>query len=179
MSGFTLRSTEDIEAIRLSIISNCEKSVSRIKQNDADPLRAMFEMKFQATGFHPSAGYALNLVEQINQTFTYLCALEAASLLFDWHQGLNGLSIYPGAHAPKGTLDIEALEQPNFLGAETFAAVTPTNNRKLIKDLEKLRDREEEYRYVFFISPTHMVTSRQERLEKYGVHVWSIWPFQN
>ncbi|MCR9140546.1 MAG: hypothetical protein NXI27_31655 [Alphaproteobacteria bacterium] len=178
MSGFNLQSKDEIECIRENIRSNAAKSLRKLQEIDRDPLRVMFEMKFQPIGFHPNAGYALNLVEQINQTFTYLCAVEAAAMLFDWHHELKGLIVYPGAHAPQGTLDIEALDQANFLGAEVFSAVKPTNNRKLQKDLEKLKHRQEDNRYVFFVCPTHKETARQTSLEKYGVHVWSIWPFE-
>ena len=35
-------------------------------------------MKFEMAGFYPIQGHALNVVEQINQTWTYVVALAAA-----------------------------------------------------------------------------------------------------
>ena len=79
----------------------------------------------------------------------------------------------PGAHSPKGTLDVESLK-PGLVGAETFAAVKPENNRKLSKDLLKLANRPELHRYVFFMSPDFPSTKRLHEKEKDGVKVYSI-----
>lgn len=177
MSGFTIESADEIPGLRKTVEHNSRKALDYIKRTESEPLDAFFRMKFTPIGFHPTSGHELNLIEQINQTFTYLCALEASEFLFRRHKGLKGLQVYPGAHAPKGSLDIEALDEPGLVGAEIFAAVTPRNNQKLKKDLEKLRGRSEQYRYIFFIALTHEETSRQPQLEDFGVEVHSIWPF--
>ena len=65
-------------------------------------------------------------------------------------------------------------EVEGLVGAETFAAVDPRNNRKLAKDLIKLAGRTEQHRYVFFASPLFPGTTRQPQLERGGVHVWSV-----
>ena len=65
--------------------------------------------------------------------------------------------------------EVEAL-----VGAETFAAVDPRNNRKLAKDLLKLGQRPELNRYVFFASPRFPGTTRLPQMERGGVQVWSI-----
>ncbi|MDJ0993117.1 MAG: hypothetical protein QNI90_06055 [Dinoroseobacter sp.] len=176
MSGLILRNAEEAQIQKQALVENSARSLDYFN-TQREPMAAMFDMKFRPIGFHPTAGHPLNLIEQINQTFSFLCALEASELLFQWHKDLEGLVVYPGAHAPRGTLDIEALNRPGYIGAELFAAVRPANNGKLKKDLEKLRDRSEENRYEFFICPTHPETKRQNDLEDYGVRVWSIWPF--
>jgi hypothetical protein len=43
-------------------------------------------------------------------------------------------------------------EAPGLVGAETFAAVDPRNNKKLELDLQKLAARTEQHRYLFFMS---------------------------
>ena len=63
---------------------------------------------------------------------------------------------------------------PGVVGAETFAAVTLTSNRKLAKDLAKLGARPETQRYVFFGSPRYPDTARLPEKERGGVGVWSI-----
>ena len=60
------------------------------------------------------------------------------------------------------------------VGAETFAAVDPRNNRKLAKDLVKLAQRPELNRYVFFASPMFPGTTRRPQLERGGVQGWSV-----
>jgi len=137
----------------------------------------IFNAKFNTFGFHPISSKPLNLIEQLNQSFTFIAAFEAAKKLFEWHELPNGLLVFPGAHAPKGSLDLEANELPGYLGAETFASVRPNNNGKLKADLVKLSKRPERYRYSFFISPLFPESKRQKELEIEGVQVWSLWPF--
>lgn len=74
----------------------------------------------------------------------------------------------PAAHAAS-ELDImnEAL---GLVGAETFAAVDPKNNKKLEIDLWKLASRTEHHRYLFFTSRrfpgSHDVHRRPRRSER-------------
>ena len=63
-----------------------------------------------------------------------------------------------------------------MVAAETFAAVRPSNNRKLSKDLQKLaRDcPDARARYVFFAAPNYR-HERQHKLETVdGIEVWGI-----
>jgi hypothetical protein len=135
-------------------------------------LAALAKVKFEPIGTHPLERRPLNIIEQVNQTFTYWVALKATELLLDWHPDANGFRLAPGAHAPRGTLDIESLE-PGLVGAETFAG-PPANNRKLAGDLAKLEVREEAHRYVFFTAPKFNETRRNPELERGGVQVWSL-----
>ena len=78
----------------------------------------------------------------------------------------------PGATMSR-PLDIMS-EEPDLVGAETFAAVDPRNNRKLAKDIDKMAKRPERYRYVFFASPLYPGLNRLPKLEREGVEVWSV-----
>lgn len=113
-----------------------------------DPLALLRALKFEPVGRHPIGKHALNAVEQINQTWTYLAALAAVRLLLELHPEAGGFSIAPGAHAAQ-PLDVMS-RAPGVVGAETFAAVDPRNNRKLTNDLDKLIGRNEAHRYVLF-----------------------------
>jgi hypothetical protein len=130
------------------------------------------QMKFKPVGFHPIEGHALNLVEQINQTWTYTVALAAARQLLKLHPDAGGYQLAPGAYA-SAALDIMS-EVEGLVGAETFAAVDPRNNRKLALDLEKMAKRREQHRYVFFLSPKYPGAQSHEQLEREGVQVWSV-----
>jgi hypothetical protein len=127
-------------------------------------------MKFEMVGTHPVDGHALNLVEQINQTWTYMVALAAARQLLVLHPEAGGYRLAPGAHAA-APLDIMR-EAEGLVGAETFASGDPRNNRKLAMDLAKMVARPERYRYIFFLSPKFPGTKRQ--FERDGIQVWSV-----
>ena len=127
-----------------------------------DPLAMLRRMKFKSVGYHPIEGHALNLVEQINQTWTFAVAVAATRQLLQLHPDAGGFQLAPGAHAAL-ELDIMS-EVEGLVGAETFATVHPRNNRKLEADLAKLASRPELHRYVFFLSPNSLATNGAHNL---------------
>jgi len=143
-----------------------------IAAQTGDPLDLLRRMKFETAGFHPIQGHALNVVEQINQTWTYVVALVAVRHLLELRPEAGGYVLAPGAHA---ALDLDIMsEVPGLVGAETFAAVDPKNNKKLEKDLRKLAARSERHRYIFFMSPLFPGSKRLQDLEAGGIQVWSV-----
>jgi hypothetical protein len=138
----------------------------------ADPLAVLHRMKFDPVGKHPVDGHDLNFIEQVNQTWTYLTALAAARQLLLLHPDVGGFKLAPGAHASQ-PLDVMSVAE-GVVGAETFAAVHPRNNRKLANDLDKMGARPEQHRYVFFLSPAYAGSKRRPELERDGVQVWSV-----
>lgn len=142
-----------------------------ISAQSGDPLDMLKRMKFEPIGFHPIEHRPLNLVEQINQLWTYSVAIAASKQLLRLHPDADGFHLAPGAHASQA-LDIMSHKE-GLVGAETFAAVDPRNNKKLQLDIDKLSQRSELHRYVFFMSPMFPKNERQFALEKNGVLVWS------
>lgn len=173
MSIITLHSLADIHDALQRIEQSAVRAQTALAALPRDPLEAMEALKFEPIGSHPLEERPLNIIEQVNQTFTYLAAVKAAGLLMQWHPEAEGFRLAPGAHAPRGTLDVESLT-PGVVGAETFAAVRPENNRKLANDLAKLAGRSERHRYVFFVSPGFPRTERLPEKERDGVKVYSI-----
>jgi hypothetical protein len=150
-----------------------DKAHKWIAQQSSDPIEFLRAVKFEAKGFHPISHHEINLVEQVNQTWTYLVALNAALLLLEWHPDSGGLRLAPGAAAAQ-ELDIMSVN-PGVVGAETFAATSPYSNDKLKKDLVKMNMRSELHRYVFFAAPKFPSTQRCLKLERKGnVPVWSV-----
>ena len=99
-------------------------------------------------------------------------AFAAVLKLIELHPDANGFYVAPGAHM---TIPLDIISRrEGFVGAETFAAVDPRNNRKLTRDLEKMAHRPEQYRYVFFCSPKFPGFQRHPTLETNSVQVWSI-----
>ena len=77
----------------------------------------------------------------MNQTWTYAVTLAASRVLLQLHPEAGGLKLAPGAHVAL-PLDIMSV-QDGLVGAETFAAVDPRNNRKLARDLRMLANHAE------------------------------------
>jgi hypothetical protein len=167
-----IRTTKDADRLIETIRVSARRAHDWIAAQNGDPLDMLKRMKFEPVGFHPVDDRALNVVEQINQTWTYFVAASAAKQLLELHPDVGGFHLAPGAHA---SLELDVMsDAPGMVGAETFAAVDPRNNRKLFLDLQKMVGRSERHRYVFFMSPLHPDPGRLPRLERDGVEVWSL-----
>jgi hypothetical protein len=123
----------EIESWRATILASAAKAADDIRSTTGHGIELLRSLKFEQVGRHPFEDRALNVVEQVNQTFTCLVTLRAAELLFDWHPSLRKIRLNVGT---RGGSDVESLD--STLAAEVFAAVTPTNNRKLAKDIAKV-----------------------------------------
>ncbi|MGC2208479.1 MAG: hypothetical protein WA532_00080 [Candidatus Korobacteraceae bacterium] len=171
-SHLTVQTVGDADRLMEQIRTAAVKVQNWIATQSGDPLDMLRRMKFNAVGFHPIKGHALNVVEQINQTWTFAVAIAAARQLLLLHPNAGGFRLAPGAHACLA-LDIMS-EVDGMVGAETFAAVAPGNNGKLEADLCKLAARSEKHRYVFFMSPGYPGNKRQPQFERDGIQVWSV-----
>lgn len=114
-------------------------------------LSALAALKFGEAGCDPlDSSRSLNLVEQLNQSFTYLASIAATAWLFEHHPDnapfVLNLGTAPGS---------DIVSQDGVIAAETFAATHPGSNRKLEKDVEKVRAMEAVHKYVFFLSPVN------------------------
>ena len=145
-------SLADVEALEARVRKAADQASTALRELADQGLAHLYRLKFEQIGLHPLHGYPLNLVEQINQTFTCLVGLEAVRWLLQHHPDVGGFRLAPGA-VPG--FDVESLI-PDRVQAATFAAVRPANNRKLEKDIQRLRDKgRAEHRYVFFTAPNH------------------------
>ena len=152
--------------------ASAARSQEWVAAHSGDPLDLLRQMKFDPVGFHPLEDRPLNLIEQINQTWTFAVAIAAARQLLALHPDVGGFRLAPGAHA---SLELDIMSQKaGYVGAETFAAVNPRNNGKLVADLTKLAGRMERHRYVFFMSPLFPGNQRQPQFERHGIEVWSV-----
>lgn len=171
-SGIKVRTRQDADTLMLRLSASAQRVHDWISAQKGDPLDMLKRMKFDPIGFHPVEERELNFIEQINQTWTYAVAIAAARELLDLHPEAGGFHLAPGAHLAQD-LDIMSVV-PGLVGAETFAAVDPRNNKKLALDLAKLAGRSERHRYVFFMSPLYPGDMRLEGLERDGVQVRSV-----
>lgn len=167
-----IRTHDDIDRYVATVQAAAARTQAWISAHAGDPMNLLRSMKFETVGFHPIGEHSLNVVEQINQTFTYAVALAAVRELLVRHPESGGFRLAPGAHMSQ-PLDIMS-EAEGMVGAETFAAVSPGNNGKLAKDLKKLAGCSERYRYVFFASPRFPGIARLPQFERGGIEVWSV-----
>ena len=117
----------------------------------------LHKMKFDPIGYDPlDITRRINVIEQINQTFTYLASFAAAKILFGLHPNC-GLRLNLGTASGS---DIESV-QDGFLAAEVFAAVTPRNNKKLRKDIDKVCAAQANHRYVFYYCPNEALSQQE------------------
>ena len=121
---------EQLQEHRANVIMQAGCARAELNNLMADPMEALRAMKFERIGFNPLDGTPLNLIEQLNQTFHDLASFAAASYLLEHFPQCEGLRLAPQFAAGS---DIRSIV-PCLLAAEVFAAVSPTNNRKLRKD---------------------------------------------
>lgn len=147
------------------------KLTAKFTANKLDGLEVLRKIKFDPMGWDPldDPPRSLNLIEQVNQTWTCLVSLKALSFLFARHPNVGGFKLNLGT---QGGTDILSVH-PDAVAAEGFAVVTPRNNKKLTKDLKKLEHSKAKARYVFFAAPG-VKHGRQGAREMYGIEVWGI-----
>jgi len=134
-----------------------------------NPLDALARLRFEPIGHHPIQDRALNVVEQLNQTFTCLASLRAAAWILSRHPECSPLRLNLGTASGS---DIEAVD--GSLAAETFAAVTPTNNDKLRGDIRKVSQTTARLKYVFYLCPQHAPSEPSPARERPDVKVVSL-----
>lgn len=106
-------------------------------------------LKFEQIAFDPiNPNRPLNLIEHINQLFTVLVSFAAAHHLTSTYTGIGPITLNIGARAG---YDIEA--QKGAIRGECFAAVDPNNNRKLQKDIQRLREATADIKFLYYYSP--------------------------
>ncbi len=81
MSVITLCSPSDIQEAPQRIEDSALRAQKTLSALPSSPLHALQQMKFDPIGSHPLEDRPLNIIEQVNQTFTYLVAVKAAELL--------------------------------------------------------------------------------------------------
>lgn len=171
MKQRTVEDPEDANEIETLAKMAGHKALAQLAAlKDSDPLTALWRMKTEALGCDPlDSSVPLNLIEQLNQTFTYIASARAARFLLKEHPDLGpyrlNLGTTPGP-------DIES-SRSGGLSAEVFAAVTPQNNQKLRRDIQKVYETNASLKYVFFMCPGYE-PGRQMHLSRDGVTVYSL-----
>jgi len=157
----TVTSSEDLEDRIAAICQSASKAIKKIRPllGADDPLDVLKTLRFTEAGYDPlDPNRDLNLIEQLNQTFTYLATFRAAELLFETHGPNLRLTLNLGTQ--RGA-DIET-DADGGIAAEVFTAVRPDNNKKLKKDLKKVSQAIAKHKYVFFVCPGYQPGEQDE-----------------
>ena len=165
-----IRTVNDAEALHAQLLNAAERTVAWLRAFEGTSLELLSALRFQTVGHDPLTGEALNVIEQLNQTFTILVTLRAVEQLIAMHPEANGFRL---ALATSSGRDIESVE-PNLVAAEVFSATHPGSNQKLKKDIARLTTDPARYRYVFFAAPNY-ACGRQSNLETVpGIEVYCV-----
>jgi hypothetical protein len=165
-----IRHEDELEKLESIVRQASEKSKRVLLEKAGESIDLLWSMKFEEVGHHPLENRRLNLIEQVNQTFTYLATFKALRILLKKHTDAQGFCLNLGTTSG---FDIESLT-PGLVAAEVFAAVDPKNNKKLDKDMIKVSQSGAKYKYVFFHAPK-VNEGRQPHLEKInGVEIWAL-----
>jgi hypothetical protein len=117
-----VRTQEDIDRYLELVRKAAADARAWMAAQTGDPLDMLRRMKFDAVGYHPIDGRALNMVEQINQTLTYLAALAAAKQLLTLHPEAGGYRLAPEAHAANPRYEIRSLISVSMVRAASIAS---------------------------------------------------------
>ena len=172
----TVKNLDDIEELRQRVRNAAVRTRLELATILADLMEAVHTLKFCAYGFDPLVeAKRLNLIEQLNQTFTNMATLAAAQRLLKRFPECreHGLRLRLGTSRGR---DIESIDS-NLVEAEVFAAVRPSNNGKLTKDINRLAGSTADNRFVFFHCPSQCDNpGQQHSLEREDpvVQVWAL-----
>ena len=164
-----IHSAAEADLYEQRVLAAANTVVEQLRQAPGAGIDVLRRIKFEECGRHPLDDRPLNLIEQVNQTFTYLASLQATKQLILLHPNAGGFRLNLG---PEAGSDVE--DPPGLLvAAEVFAAVDPQNNRKLAKDLSKVSGTAAQHKYVFFLCPA-FAPGRRSQMDRDGVQVWAL-----
>ena len=171
LKSFTVNDIEELKQYERKLFESMDKTLLQINNEiNTHTSQALFsKMKFGGVGFDPlNSKCELNIIEQINQSFTYLASFYALEVLFTEYPKFAPFRLNLGTALGS---DIES--ECGELAAEVFAAVAPTSNQKLKKDINKVLETEAKLKFVLFMCPNFEL-GRQLKLERDGVIVWAL-----
>ena len=120
-----IRSIKDAKLLHTQVLNRAERTATRLCGFAGRPLDLFYSLCFQPVGHDPLTGESLNVIEQINQTFTILLSLRAVESLIEMHPKANGFRL---ALATSSGCDIESVK-PDLVAARVLG--TPTQHPEI------------------------------------------------
>jgi hypothetical protein len=146
-----IRSIDEAEAMHAQLLNGAAATATWLRSFSGEPMALLKALRFELylVGHDPLTGKPLNIIEQLNQTFTILVTLRANERLLKLHPEADGFRLALGTSSGR---DIESVAS-DCVAAEVFSATRPTSNQKLKKDIARLSTDPARHRFVFFASP--------------------------
>ncbi len=147
----TISNKEDIEGLEHKIRFSATKTSRVLSEllSQHDDLFVFNRLRFEAVGYDPlDDNRPINFIEQLNQSFTYLVSLRAVEYLLSKHPEAIPYTLNLGT-----TSGFDIVSCDGTIVVEAFAATTPESNRKLNKDIQKVKHSKAAHKYVFYYSP--------------------------
>ena len=164
-----IKSISEAQALQAPLLAAATRTADWMRSFAGEPLAFLKSLRFELVGHDPLTGEPLNVVEQLNQTFTILVTLRAVEQLTELHPDADGFRLALGTSSGR---DITSVK-PDLVAAEVFSATAPNSNQKLKRDTKRLSADPARYRYVFFAAPGYV--GRQERLETIpGIQIYAV-----
>jgi len=85
-----IRTISDAEEMHALILDGATRTVAWLRNFDAEPMAFLKHLRFETVGHDPLTGEPLNVVEQLNQTFTILVTLRTVEILIKLHPAAGG-----------------------------------------------------------------------------------------
>jgi len=124
----------EIDFFKEKILNNTLFATKKLAQTfmSLDGLEALKLLKFGKYGTDPLFEFEQNIIEQTNQTFTYLVCLDAVKILMDRHNGTK----YTVNFGTQNGFDVTSTDEKII--CECFASTRPDSNQKLEKDVKRV-----------------------------------------
>lgn len=167
-----IRNLTEAEAMHNAIVESAALTVKNLASHKGEPMEFLRALRFDQIGHDPLSGEPLNLIEQLNQTFTILVTLRAIEALLEWHPDAEGFRVALGTSSGR---DIESVKK-NLVAAEAFAATKPTSNQKIKREQDRLAQDPAMNRYVFFASPGYAPGRHPELESNPNIQVFAVDP---
>jgi len=171
---------KDIAIQRKKILKSLKSTHMKLKEtlDSKTPTKLFHAIKFEKIGCDPLNSKAQwNLIEQINQTFTYLVSLKAAEILYKECKSIETIELNLGTQSGFDLIGRDAKGR-DIAVAEVFAAVDAHSNDKLRKDVKKVMESNAEKNYVFFtadgVSASNPYTEYQPKFDMSKVKIVSL-----
>jgi len=157
MNYVKLDSPDQVNSLRLALLHTLDGARAQLKQL-AEPftpevfMKLRFEQPFSsplAQAFGRQAGDTMNLIEFMNQAYTYLTGLAAISYLMRTRSTDNQYILYRSTYRGH---DFESIE--GRLIAEVFASTASDTNRRLKQDIDRIKYLSNREKFIFFCSPS-------------------------
>ena len=158
-----IHTVEQVHELYNAISSNTAITVDSLKDriSKLDALSFFAAMKYEKIGNDPIKGHPLNLIEQLNQTYSSLVVLAGVKDLLQTYPD-KSFELHLGAISGH---DIQSTDGEVI--AECFAVTSISSNDKLNKDCKKLMDANAIHKHIYFYSHEDSEKKLQNRYRKY------------